>query len=71
MTEVSIFSNKRNPHKFLEIHNDGHYHNSVRQFMHWDATNVTNKTGDGSLHRWRIENLRELLKDYVLCGKWR
>ncbi len=30
MTVITIYQNKRNENKFLEIHNDGHYHNSVR-----------------------------------------
>lgn len=27
---VKIYRNKRNGNKFLEVHNDGHYHNSVK-----------------------------------------
>lgn len=64
MTTITIYRNRRNRHKFLEVHNDGHYHNSVKQFMLWQSAGVKNLTGDGCLHRWRIENLRELLKDY-------
>ena len=66
-TKVSIYVNKRNENKFLEIHNDGHYHNSVKQFMCW--TNVRNDTGDGCLHRWHKGNLTELLEDYRLVSK--
>lgn len=64
MTTVMFYRNKRNCNKFLEIHNDGYYHNSVRQFMFWKSAGIKNLTGDGCLHRWRIENLRELLRDY-------
>lgn len=66
MTTIKFYVNKRNPHKFLEVHNDGHYHNSVRQFltMYRRASKVKNYTGDGCLHRWRANNLRELLSDY-------
>lgn len=63
--KVTIYQNKRSANKFLEIHNDGHYHNSVRQFMKW-SNGVKNFTGDGLLHRWRKQNLKELLTDYVL-----
>ena len=71
MTTITIYRNKRNDNKFLEVHNDGHYHNTVRQYMEWKyrkkgvLLSVTkNFTGDGVLRRWRIENLKELLSDY-------
>lgn len=70
-TKIKLYRNKRNTNKFIEIHNDGHYHNSVRQFMEWKhkkrgvVLSVTkNFTGDGVLHRWRKGNLTELLEDY-------
>lgn len=63
-TKVSIYVNNRNPHKFIEVHNDGHYHNSVRQYLYWPATKTKNFTGDKFLHRWRKQNLDELLSDY-------
>lgn len=65
MTITTIYQNKRNEHKFIEIHNDGHYHNSVRQFLQW-SNGVKNFTGDGFLHRWRRPDLNELLTDYTL-----
>lgn len=71
MTTIKLYRNKRNPHKFIEIHNDGHYHNSVRQFMYWThkkrgvtLSQTKNYTGDGVLHRWRKGNLDALLEDY-------
>lgn len=63
-TIIKIYRNKRNKNKFLEVHDDGYHHNSVRQFMHWKSENVKNSTGDGRLHRWKISNLKELLEDY-------
>ena len=63
--KIAIYQNKRNEHKFIEIHNDGHYHNSVRQFLQW-SNGVKNFTGDGFLHRWRRPDLNELLTDYTL-----
>lgn len=65
MTTVKIYVNKRNPNKKLEVHNDGHYHNSVKQFMHYENVGVKNFTGDRRLHRWRKQNLAELLEDYM------
>ena len=62
-TNVTLYQNKRNEHKYIEVHNDGHYHNSVRQFMHFE-NGVKNFTGDRKLHRWRVGNLKELLEDY-------
>lgn len=66
--ETKIYQNKRNRNKFIEIHNDGHYHNAVKQYMYWNTTKVKNLMGDKCLHRWRIGNLRELLKDYELIN---
>ena len=62
-TTIKLFSNKRNPNKYIEVHNDGYSHNTVRQFMKWN-NRVKNFTGDKKLHRWRKENLKELLEDY-------
>ena len=73
MTTITIYRNKRNEHKFIEVHNDGHYHNSLKQYLQWERNVVTgeplqkpvkNITGDRRLHRWRKANLKELLEDY-------
>lgn len=66
MTTTTIYQNKRNENKYLEIHNDGHYHNTVRQYMEWQ-NGVKNFTGDGRLHRWRKPNLSVLLEDYTIA----
>ena len=71
MTTTSYYRNKRNPNKFLEIHNDGHYHNTVRQFMYWKMNDVKNMLGDKCLHRWRIKNLSELLIDYEKVERYK
>ena len=62
--EITIYRNKRNPNKYIEVHTDNCYHNSLRQYMYWEKNGVKNYTGDGKLHRWRKENLNELLRDY-------
>lgn len=62
-TTIKTYRNKRNKNKYIEVHNDGHYHNSVKQFMKW-SNGVKNLLGDRCLHRWRKVNLNELLKDY-------
>lgn len=64
MTTTKIYRNKRNENKFIEVRNDGHYHNTVRQFMFWEKTGVKNLLGDRSLHRWTARNLKALLEDY-------
>ena len=64
MTTVKIYRNKRNEHKFIEVRNDGHYHNAVRQYIYTPSSCVVGLTGDGMLHRWRKANLTELLEDY-------
>ncbi len=67
MTTITIYQNKRNSNKYLEVHNDGHYHNSVRQFLKW-SNGVKYFTGDRLLHRWRRESLNELLEDYIILN---
>lgn len=64
MTTVTIFQNKLNENKYIEVHNDGYFHNSVRQYMYWPKANVKNLLGDRCLHRWKINNLKLLLQDY-------
>ena len=73
MTTIKIFRNKKNPNKYIEVHNDGYYHNSVKQYMYWERNVITgdllqnpvkNITGNKKLYRWRKKNLEELLKDY-------
>lgn len=64
MTTVKIFRNKRNHNKYIEVHNDGHYHNALVQFLYWNRTNVTYKTGDRCLHRWHKNDLNVLMEDY-------
>lgn len=68
MTTIKTYRNKRNPNKYLEVHNDGHYHNSLKQYMFWSknpdgavlSDPIKNVTGDRKLHRWRKENLNVL-----------
>lgn len=63
MTTIKTYRNKRNPNKYLEVHNDGHYHNSLKQYMFWSknpdgavlSDPIKNVTGDRKLHRWRKE----------------
>ncbi len=62
-TTIKVYRNKRNKNKYIEVHNDGHYHNTVKQFMKWN-NGVKNLLGDRRLHRWRKANLNELLSDY-------
>lgn len=72
MTTIQIFRNRRCPNKYIEVHNDGHYHNSLKQYMYWERdfdgntlpSPVKCLTGDKKLHRWRKVNLKELLEDY-------
>lgn len=65
-TAVRTFQNKRNPNKYIEKHDDGYGHSSLKQYMQWDRDGeiVTNPTGDNRLHRWRKRNADELLEDY-------
>lgn len=65
-TTIKVYRNKRNENKYIEVHNDGHYHNTVKQFMKW-PNGVKNLIGDRCLHRWRRNNLNELLEDYEEC----
>lgn len=64
-TTVKIYRNKRNENKYLEVHNDGYGHNTVKQFLKW-KNGVKYLTGDRCLHRWKKSNLNVLLEDYEL-----
>ena len=68
MTRITIYRNKQNENKFLEVRNDGHYHNAVRQYIYTPTSGNIGLTGDGMLHRWRKENLSALLEDYTVEG---
>lgn len=68
-TTITIYANKRNPSKRLEVHNDGYYHNSVKAYMYFN-NGVINQLGDGNLHRWRKKFLNVLLEDYVEICKF-
>ena len=54
MTTITIYRNKRNENKYIEVHNDGYYHNSVVQYMEWEKDHkgkpldepIRNKMGD-------------------------
>lgn len=63
ITTTTIYRNRYNHNKYIEIHNDGHYHNSVRQYMSFQ-NGVKNLTGDRCLHRQRKGNLISILEDY-------
>lgn len=80
-TTVSTHRNKRNPHKYMEIHNDGYGHRTARQYMQWNKGDeidlgdtklvqdhdVKNFTGDGRLHRMNKNWRDEVLDtDYEL-----
>lgn len=70
MTRIDTYRHNKNPHKYIEVHNDGHYHNSVVQFI-LTVSGTRNKTGDRCLHRWRRDNLNELLEDYHIVTSGR
>jgi len=76
--KITIYQNKRNKDKYIEVHNDGYYHNSVRQFMLWKykqkrilLSTTKNFVGDGRLHRWSACSLKELLEDYKMVKEKR
>lgn len=72
-TTTAIYRNNRNENKYIEVRDDGYSHWTVRQYMFWQCrrngvilSETKNFTGDGILHRWRKENLAQLLADYTL-----
>lgn len=83
-TAVTHYSNKRNPNKRLEVHDDGYGHRSMKQYMQWDEgeeldfgkdgkftmeKTVRNDLGDRRLHRWRKPNYNEIMQDYDKMGE--
>lgn len=63
-TRITVYRNVRNENKYIEVHEDGYGHRTVRQFMRWG--NVKNLLGDRCLHRWKKSNLKDLLNEYVM-----
>lgn len=41
MTTIQVYRNRRNSNKYIEVHNDGHYHNSLKQYLYWERNVVT------------------------------
>lgn len=35
--KIRTYQNKRNKRKYIEVHNDGHHHNSVRQYNNYEG----------------------------------
>lgn len=60
MTTVIYYQNKENPYKFIELHNDGHYHNSVKQFISKNGKHIV----INPCYRMKKKALMDLLKDY-------
>lgn len=60
MTTVIYYQNKENPYKFIEVHNDGHYHNSVKQFISKNGKHIV----INPCYRMKKKALMDLLKDY-------
>lgn len=67
--KVMVYRNRRNPNKHMEVHDDGHGHRSMRQYMEWPEHGVKNYTGDGQLHRHSKATADEILDDYELEGE--
>lgn len=61
-TKITVYRNKYNPNKYIEVHNDGYRHNTVRQCI--KHGNVENLMGDKNLHRFPKRFLVVLLEDY-------
>lgn len=67
-TMVSIYRNKYNLKKFIDVRNDGYYHNSIRQFsiiQHGENIGKFNKYNN-KLVRMRKQILKNILEDYDL-----
>lgn len=63
MTTTTFYQNKDNENKYIEVRNDGHYHNSVLQFIQVDG--VRTDMANGKFQRIKARELRELLTDYA------
>ena len=69
MTEIKVYQNVRNRHKFIEVHEDGHYHRAIRQFIYNPHYGHVQLVGDGMLHRCSAHWFSELMQDYTLYGQ--
>ena len=41
MTTIQVYRDRRNSNKYIEVHNDGHYHNSLKQYLYWERNVIT------------------------------
>lgn len=59
----TIYRNKRNEHKFLEVvtYDPGHVY--MVQFIRWD-NGIVNRVGDNRRHRVSRDTLSSILDDY-------
>lgn len=66
MTTITIYRNKRNKNKYIEVHNDGYYHNSVKQYMQWKKANLMELLEDYELITAQEDgrNYERLQNDY-------
>lgn len=60
MTTIIYYQNKENPYKFIEVHNDGHYHNSVKQFIAKNGKHIV----INPCYRMKKKAFMELLNNY-------
>ncbi len=76
-TTITHYQNKRNPHKRVEVHNDGYGHRSLKQYMGYKKgdrisrgdgnpdliidKDYRNDLGDRRLHRWRKKNFDDVI----------
>ena len=63
-TKITIYRNKKNLHKYVEVHNDGYGHRSFKRFTRWQNGVTCNH--DTSLSRLYKSDIQALLKDYIL-----
>ena len=67
--EITIYRNKRNEHKYIEVKRTKCSHFYVKQFIQPGNhiryyVGSTLKKPQGFWGRWKLANLKELLKDY-------
>ena len=44
VTTIQVYRNRRNSNKYIEVHNDGHYHNSLKQYIFWEKNVITGES---------------------------
>lgn len=64
--KITLYQNKRNPHKFIEVKHTNDRHYMWRQYLEWNNGVKNFTTGTKLFRRYRKGNIADVINsDYV------